>query len=101
MWILGVIFIIFLAGYTIEHFIVEHKFRKFKSQLEIGTKLRLLMKDDSDEFDEGYEFNVSIFRMGVKQVKIEYSDGSIRNKDIRRLFEEGWQIVKEEDGFDL
>lgn len=94
MWVLGIIFIIFLAGYTFDHIADERKFRKFKSKLEVGAALQLIMKDDSDEFDEGYVFNVSIIRMGRKQVKIEYSDGSIRNKNIRNLFEEGWKIVE-------
>ena len=94
MWILGIIFLIFLAGYTFDYIMEERRFRKFKHKLAVGTALQLIMKDDSDEFDEGYIFNVSIIRMGVKQVKIEYSDGSVRNKNIRNLFEEGWKIVE-------
>lgn len=86
--ILGVIFLsIIIAG------IIEHvQYLKYKSQLKPGTKLRTTMYTD-DEFDSGHVFTITILEVGKKQVKVQFSDGSISTRYISTIMDDGFKII--------
>ena len=69
------------------------KYRRFKRSLKPGDKLWLNFKDIGSEFDEGYTFILTIDKVGKKNIKAHYSDGSEVEKDILGLFIEGWKIL--------
>lgn len=78
------------------HVIIENiKYTRWKNKIHVGTKLQYLSKIIDDEFDEGYLFTITIIRLGDKQVRVQYSDGSKRTYDKYYLYSGGWKILDE------
>ena len=87
------IILIIALGILISSVIEHVQYLRYKSQLQPGTKLRTTQYMIDDEFDSGYVFTITILEVGKRQVKIQYSDGSITTRYISSLMSEGFKII--------
>ena len=86
------IFCVIMA--IIEYATTLIQYKKFKKQLKKGKIIWKIITEIDNEFDEGFCTMLIIDKVGNKQIKCHYANGnSSINKNIKRLFEENWQIL--------
>lgn len=78
-----------IIGFIIGDAIWESiRLKKFKQQLKPGLKFTTTIYDYGNEFDEGYIFNITILKVGKRQVLAKFSDGSISVVHIDELMKD-------------
>lgn len=88
-----VIIILIILGIISTLWIEHVHYLRYKSQLKPGAKLRTTMYLIDDEFDSGHVFTITILEVGKKQVKVQFSDGSISTRYISTLMKDGFKII--------
>lgn len=87
--LLGGMFLSIVYGVVVDSI----KYKKFKKQLQVGTRLKLCYLNEEPEFFNKNCFEIKLTKIGKELVEVQYEDGSKRVFSKFLLYNEQWKII--------